>query len=1041
MGKSAILSEWLARREATGTAVPHHFVRRQVADWDRPGVIAVSLATQIEAAFPHVRDIHAEPERRLIELLGRVSRQVGASGRLCVVVDGLDETRAEPGENPLPRFLPHVVPPGIRVLCATRPTYPYLNWIEARSPVRRLDLDDPRWASSNDAVVRRLWAAVAPDYQPPLSAETLAAALARAEGNVLHAVMLHDAMRGLPAEQRRIDRMPRGLKGLIGDVWDRAASHEVVRVGLGLLCAAREALTLEMLAELAEWSYDDNQCFVREARQLLLEEPTNWGIEAYRPRHDWVRELIAERLGTATVRAHHATLLRKLATWPPPVDPTRRAYAVRHALAHRIAVDDWCKVRELASNLSYLEARVQIGDPFAVEQELIDAKNKCPELAVARDLSDLSRALAHESHWIRNDPKGAAALIWNGLARSGWTEEELDTRVTIPAEAVFLRVRHAASRQSASLERTLDGHAGWVRACTVTPDNRHAISASLDGTLKIWGLDAGHVVITLDNIAGSVNGCAVTPDGRRIVSAHFDGSLRIWDLDTGRLVSSLWGHTKEVIACTVTPNGRNVVSASVDQTLKIWDIETGRELMTLDGHSGWVGACAATPDGRYMVSASHDRTLKIWDLASGRALTTLGGHADRVTACAVMADARRIVSASSDRTLKIWDLHTARILATLHGHADAVRACAVTPDSRHMISASDDRTLKVWDLEAGCVLTTFEGHADRVTACVVTPDGRRVVSASSDHTLKIWDLGTEPAIDAMKGHADGVSACSVSLDGTRAVSASSEGTFIVWDPRSARMISSLHSHCDGVRACAMTPDGQHIISGSNDGTLKVWNLHSGQVRAALRGHAAGVTACVVTTDGRRIVSGSNDGTLRIWDLITGNSLITLRGHTAWVTACAVAPDGRRIISGSNDGTVKVWDLDAAQVLITFQGHTQGVRACAAAPDGRRMISGSDDGTLKIWDLNAGHVLATLQGHAQGVRACAVTPDGRYVVSGADDRTIKVWSLDSLRCLVTHRGDAAFQCLATTSGGIIASDRAGTIWFFDMARVTAPGVAR
>jgi len=34
-----------------------------------------------------------------------------------VLVDGLDETRAELGDNPLPRFLPHEIPSGIRLLC------------------------------------------------------------------------------------------------------------------------------------------------------------------------------------------------------------------------------------------------------------------------------------------------------------------------------------------------------------------------------------------------------------------------------------------------------------------------------------------------------------------------------------------------------------------------------------------------------------------------------------------------------------------------------------------------------------------------------------------------------------------------------------------------------------------------------------------------------------------------------------------------------------------------------------------------------------
>jgi len=197
MGKSAVLSAWLARREAAGAVVPHHFVRRQVVDWDQPERIAGSLAAQIEAMFPELRDPAAKPEGRLIELLGRMSKRLGPSGDLVVLVDGLDETRAEPGDNPLPRFLPHEVPIGIRLLCAMRPTYPHLSWIESRSPARRIDLDGRQWAASNAAVVGGFWEAVATEYKPPLPAETRISAIERAEGNVLHAVMLHDALRVL----------------------------------------------------------------------------------------------------------------------------------------------------------------------------------------------------------------------------------------------------------------------------------------------------------------------------------------------------------------------------------------------------------------------------------------------------------------------------------------------------------------------------------------------------------------------------------------------------------------------------------------------------------------------------------------------------------------------------------------------------------------------------------------------------------------------------------------------------------------------------
>src|SRR5436189_195584 len=82
-----------------GAVVPHHFVRRQVADWDQPEVIAVSLAAQLEAAYPELCDPEAKPERRLLELIGRVSKRLGQAERLVILVDGLDETRGEPGDN------------------------------------------------------------------------------------------------------------------------------------------------------------------------------------------------------------------------------------------------------------------------------------------------------------------------------------------------------------------------------------------------------------------------------------------------------------------------------------------------------------------------------------------------------------------------------------------------------------------------------------------------------------------------------------------------------------------------------------------------------------------------------------------------------------------------------------------------------------------------------------------------------------------------------------------------------------------------------
>jgi hypothetical protein len=72
----------------------------------------------------------------------------------------------------------------------------------------------------------------------------------------------------------------------------------------------------------------------------------------------------------------------------------------------------------------------------------------------------------------------------------------------------------------------------------------------------------------------------VTPDGQRVVSASADGSLKVWDLARGRAEATLEGHASGVNACAVMPDGQRVVSASDDRTLKMWDLQTGTCFLT-----------------------------------------------------------------------------------------------------------------------------------------------------------------------------------------------------------------------------------------------------------------------------------------------------------------------------------------------------------------------------------------------------------------------------------------------------------------------------
>jgi hypothetical protein len=240
--------------------------------------------------------------------------------------------------------------------------------------------------------------------------------------------------------------------------------------------------------------------FKQTALEFLIETRREDGVAAYRLHHDSIRAHIMEQLGPATVRGHHAALAQKLATWPLPVDAVARRYALRHALAHRTEAGNWTAVCQLALDSGFLEVKCRELGVHDVEADVARAAERCRasgDQALGRGLDDLARALARESHWLRDEPGALAGQLWNRLRRMGWSAEDLGRRLRLPTGAAeFLRVRHVVSRESPALVRNLVGHSEKVYACAVTLDGRRVVSASADQTLKVWDLETYACLVT-----------------------------------------------------------------------------------------------------------------------------------------------------------------------------------------------------------------------------------------------------------------------------------------------------------------------------------------------------------------------------------------------------------------------------------------------------------------------------------------------------------------------------------------------------------------
>src|SRR6516164_1808000 len=105
-------------------------------------------------------------------------------------------------------------------------------------------------------------------------------------------------------------------------------------------------------------------------------------------------------------------------------------------------------------------------------------------------------------------------------------------------------------------------------------------------------------------------GIAFTPDGERAVTASFDGTARVWEVSTGRQLGVFSGHTAGVLSVAVSADGQWAATGSADRTVRVWNLATCAETMVFKGHAGAVNAVAFLPDGRSVLSAGADCVLR-----------------------------------------------------------------------------------------------------------------------------------------------------------------------------------------------------------------------------------------------------------------------------------------------------------------------------------------------------------------------------------------------------------------------------------------------
>ncbi|MDB4957861.1 MAG: WD-repeat protein [Myxococcales bacterium] len=396
--------------------------------------------------------------------------------------------------------------------------------------------------------------------------------------------------------------------------------------------------------------------------------------------------------------------------------------------------------------------------------------------------------------------------------------------------------------------RELRGHTDAIYTGTFTRDGRGLLTASDDGTARVWNVADGSSIV-LRGHDDDVYRARFSPDEKTVATASLDGSVRIWSIDhPGARVLPEGGPID-----WLTLQGDTAL-VKTSSTLARWDVSTGKRepLFSWAEMPSSLGIGVPSPDGSALLIYAANWTLEV-RRASG-APVVLGGHTALVSHVAWSRDSKTVYSSSFDGTLRKWDPTTGKSTAMVDGHVP-VRGFAVAADGRIAAQVGDSTVLVRADATSetlgtgpsGCALMAeFEKVRDRL------------ILQRCDHSLVLIDGKHEVELPT-----DGrqITRTAVSPDGQRIAAAMNDRTVRLWDT-SGKLLAILRGHTDLVMDVAFSPDGMRLASSSYDMTVRIWELGTDRHRV-LRGHSAAVNH-VAWRGPDQLVTGSQDGTLRVW---------------------------------------------------------------------------------------------------------------------------------------------------------------------------------
>jgi WD40 repeat protein/tetratricopeptide (TPR) repeat protein len=463
-------------------------------------------------------------------------------------------------------------------------------------------------------------------------------------------------------------------------------------------------------------------------------------------------------------------------------------------------------------------------------------------------------------------------------------------------------------------------HRGAVLTAQFSPDDKLVVTASTDGTAKVWSSITGKEILALAHDSW-VFWAAFSPDGRHIATGGRDRMARIWELLSGELAGPPMNTGGTIARIAFSSDGRRVLTTG-RETPRLWAFSTGYKSPPPLNTESPISETVLSGDGSRLATINEVDPGKtwnadVWDIATGQqvlkdgyassvALTqaTMNDDGSLLLVTSFNADARKygavLINTASGSVTQRFELESAPAFIGL-GHGKAPPVVILTRDEK-----GQSRIARTWSSETGQPLSAPLDHDVQLNFAAFSPDDSALLITGGETTPKTGKaflrrtaaLGETPKILT---HTEVITRGGFSNDGSKVVTASDDNCARVWSATDGQDLSPLlnHLHTADLTDASFDPSGNRIVTASYDATAVVTDWKSGKVIATFK-HVGVVNRARFSRDGSLVVTASSDGAARLWHVGT-NELIAMLKPGGAVKDATFSRDGKSIAALSARG--------------------------------------------------------------------------------------------------------------------------------------------